>query len=63
MRTGLSRSSIYLWISKRKFSAPVSLGARAVTLNRCAQTDNDELVAAQNLMLAAIFGSEIGILQ
>jgi prophage regulatory protein len=30
MRTGLSRSSIYLWIAKGKFPAPVSLGARAV---------------------------------
>lgn len=30
MRTGLSRSSIYLWISKGKFPTPVSLGARAV---------------------------------
>jgi prophage regulatory protein len=30
MRTGLSRSSIYLWISNEKFPAPVSLGARAV---------------------------------
>jgi prophage regulatory protein len=30
MRTRLSRSSIYLWISKGKFPAPVSLGARAV---------------------------------
>jgi prophage regulatory protein len=30
VRTGLSRSSIYLWISKGKFPAPVSLGARAV---------------------------------
>jgi prophage regulatory protein len=29
-RTGLSRSSNYLWISKGKFPAPVSLGARAV---------------------------------
>ena len=30
MRTGLSRSSIYLWIAQGKFPAPVSLGARAV---------------------------------
>jgi prophage regulatory protein len=29
-RTGLSRSSIYLWISKGNFPSPVSLGARAV---------------------------------
>jgi prophage regulatory protein len=29
-RTGLSRSSIYLWIAHGKFPAPVSLGARAV---------------------------------
>jgi prophage regulatory protein len=29
-RTGLSRSSIYLWIAKGQFPAPVSLGARAV---------------------------------
>lgn len=29
-RTGLSRSSIYLWIANGKFPAPVSLGARAV---------------------------------
>lgn len=30
MRTGLSRSSIYLWIARGEFPAPVSLGARAV---------------------------------
>ena len=30
LRTGLSRSSIYLRISQGKFPAPVSLGARAV---------------------------------
>ena len=29
-RTGLSRSSIYLKISKKEFPPPVSLGARAV---------------------------------
>ena len=29
-RTGLSRSSIYLKISKGKFPRPVSLGARAI---------------------------------
>jgi prophage regulatory protein len=29
-RTGLSRSSVYLWIAKGQFPAPVSLGARAV---------------------------------
>jgi len=29
-RTGLSRSSIYLRISKGEFPAPVSLGGRAV---------------------------------
>jgi prophage regulatory protein len=29
-RTGLSRSSIYLWIARGQFPAPVSLGARAV---------------------------------
>ena len=29
-RTGLSRSSNYLWISKVHFPAPVSLGARAI---------------------------------
>jgi prophage regulatory protein len=29
-RTGLSRSTIYLWVSERIFPAPVSLGARAV---------------------------------
>jgi len=29
-RTGLSRSSIYLWIAQGKFPAPISLGARAV---------------------------------
>lgn len=29
-RTGLSRSTIYLKISRREFPAPVSLGARAV---------------------------------
>ncbi|MGB8031307.1 MAG: AlpA family transcriptional regulator [Terracidiphilus sp.] len=30
MRTGLSRSSIYQWIAKGQFPAPVSLRARAV---------------------------------
>lgn len=30
MRTGVSRSSIYMWIAKGQFPAPVSLGARAV---------------------------------
>jgi len=29
-RTGLSRSSIYLRISKKEFPAPISLGGRAV---------------------------------
>ena len=29
-RTGLSRSSIYLWIARGQFPAPISLGARAV---------------------------------
>ena len=29
-RTGLSRSTIYLMISKSEFPAPISLGARAV---------------------------------
>ena len=29
-RTGLSRSTIYLWISQGKFPAPYALGARAV---------------------------------
>ena len=29
-KTGLSRSSIYLFISKGKFPAPISLGAKAV---------------------------------
>lgn len=29
-RTGLSRSTIYLKVSKKEFPAPVSLGARAV---------------------------------
>jgi hypothetical protein len=33
------------------------------TLNCYTQTDNDELVAAQNLMLDAIFGSEAGVVQ
>ncbi len=35
----------------------------AFTLNRYTQTDNDELVAAQNLMLDAIFGPEAGAVQ
>ena len=35
----------------------------AFTLNRYTQTDNDELVAAQNMMLDAIFGSETGAVQ
>jgi hypothetical protein len=35
----------------------------AFTLNRYTQTDNDELVAAQNLMLDAIFGSAAGVVQ
>jgi hypothetical protein len=35
----------------------------AFTLNCYTQTDNDELVAAQNLMLDAIFGSEAGVVQ
>ncbi|HLE64361.1 MAG: AlpA family transcriptional regulator [Betaproteobacteria bacterium RIFCSPLOWO2_12_FULL_62_58] len=29
-RTGLSRSSIYLWTSKGTFPKPISLGPRAV---------------------------------
>ena len=29
-RTGLSRSSIYLYISEGRFPEPISLGARAV---------------------------------
>ena len=29
-RTGLSRSSIYLGISRKEFPKPISLGARAV---------------------------------
>jgi prophage regulatory protein len=29
-RTGLSRSSIYVWIAQGKFPQPISLGARAV---------------------------------
>jgi integrase len=35
----------------------------AFTLNCYTQTDNDELVAAQNLMLDAIFGSAAGLVQ
>ena len=31
-RTGLSRSTIYLRISKKTFPAPISLGGRAVGL-------------------------------
>lgn len=29
-KTGLSRSSIYLWVSRGEFPAPVPLGSRAV---------------------------------
>jgi prophage regulatory protein len=29
-RTGLSRSTIYLWVSECKFPQPISLGDRAV---------------------------------
>lgn len=29
-KTGLSRSTIYLRVSKKEFPAPISLGARAV---------------------------------
>lgn len=29
-RTGLSRSTIYLWVSQGRFPKPVSLGARSV---------------------------------
>jgi prophage regulatory protein len=29
-RTGLSRSTIYLWISEDRFPRPISLGDRAV---------------------------------
>ena len=29
-RTGLSRSTVYLMVSKNKFPAPVSLGDRAI---------------------------------
>lgn len=35
----------------------------AFTLNRYTQTDKDELLAAQNMMLDAIFGSEAGVAQ
>lgn len=35
----------------------------AFTLNQYTQTDNDELVAAQNLMLDAIFASEAEVVQ
>ena len=35
----------------------------AFTLNRYTQTDNDELVAAQMMMLDAVFSTETGVLQ
>lgn len=35
----------------------------AFTLNRYTQTDNDELVAAQNMMLDAIFNTKAGVVQ
>ena len=35
----------------------------AFTLNQYTQTDNDELLAAQNLMLDAIFDTETGVVQ
>ena len=34
----------------------------AFTLNRYTQTDSDELLAAQNLMLDAIFETETGVI-
>lgn len=42
LRTGLSRSSIYLQIAKGTFPAPVSLGARAVGW---VESDVDEWIA------------------
>ena len=45
-RTGLSRSTVYLMVSKGKFPAPVSLGERAVGWVE-SQVDNwlDEKIA------------------
>lgn len=31
IRTGLSRSTIYAWISANKFPKPINLGARSVS--------------------------------
>jgi hypothetical protein len=35
----------------------------AFTLNEYTQTDNDELLSAQNLMLDAIFNTKVAVVQ
>ena len=52
-RTGLSRSSNYLWISKVHFPAPVSLGARAIGW---VESEIDEWIAGR-IAQSRVYGS------
>lgn len=52
-RTGLSRSTVYLMISKNQFPAPVSLGERAVgwVESQIDQWVDEKIAASQEIKL------------